>query len=147
MGVGAHAQIAHGCEIRDEGNRVPVFIEEIVGLVTSKPSFKSSKLCWVFARFCKRDLMRSKGAFELFPIERSRASPALWSFEDDHGPEGPGQVAMVSGTIMNIVYLRMTHIKGSCESLVDFFGVIPFDKERQVAIALEKVVEFFSAYA
>jgi hypothetical protein len=54
---------------------------------------------------------------------------------------------MVSGPIMYISYLRMTHIKGSCESLVDFLGVIPFDKERQVAIALEKVVEFFSAYA
>ena len=54
---------------------------------------------------------------------------------------------MVSGLIVNILDLRMTHIKGCCESLVDFFWVFPFNKERQVAIALEKVVEFFSAYA
>ena len=54
---------------------------------------------------------------------------------------------MVSGPIMNISYLRMTYIKGSSESLVDVFWVFPFDKERQIAIALEKVVEFFSADA
>ena len=54
---------------------------------------------------------------------------------------------MVSGTIMNISYLRMTHIKSSSEGLVDFFGVIPFDKERLMPITLEKVIEFFSAYA
>ena len=147
MGVRAHAQISHGCEIRNESNRVPVFIEEIVGLVASEPSFKSRKLAGVFARFCKWHLMRSKSTFELFPIERSWACPALWSFKDYHRPQGAGLVALVSGLIVNIVYLRMTHIKGSCEGLVDFFGVIPFDKERQVAIALEKMVEFFSADA
>ena len=54
---------------------------------------------------------------------------------------------MISGLIMNISYLRMTHIKGSCESLVDFLWVFPFNKERLMPVTLEKMVEFFSAYA
>ena len=74
--------------------------------------------------------MGPKGAFELFPVERSRASPTFWSFKDDHGPKWAGKIAMVSGPIVNISYLKMTHIKGSSEGLVDFFGVFPFDKER-----------------
>src|SRR6202045_4515372 len=89
------------------------------------------------------NLMSAECAFNGHAIHFFRASPALGSAQDDHGPRGTWIVLAGSRIFLNISYPRVAAIESTREKLMHHFGIIPFDEIRGIAKPLVIEDKFF----
>src|ERR1700691_2488747 len=88
MGIAAHASIADRRKYGEFGDELAMLVEEFFRLIALHPGFKNLQMLWILSHGCKRNLVRSEGAFNRNSIHFLRTGPSLGRAQNNHGPDG-----------------------------------------------------------
>src|ERR1700691_4229275 len=107
MGTATHTPIADGRKCGEFGYELAMFIEEFIRLIALHPGFKNLQMFWILTHGCKRNLVRSEGAFNRNSIHFLRTGPSLGRAQNDHGPDGLLRESAVASCLLNRANLRV----------------------------------------
>src|ERR1700730_7450394 len=97
----------------------------------------------ILAHCGQGNLMSTECAFNGHAIHFFRASPALRSAQDDHGPRRTWIALAGARIFLNVSYPRVAAIESSGKKLMHDFGIIPFDEIWGIAEPLVVQDKFF----
>ena len=144
--IGAHAAIALRGQFGQFGPQPSGGVEQFLRPIAFHPVFEDFQVLGL-VHVAHRHLVRAERAFGLQAVDDFRAGPALRRAEDDHRPAGTLGESVRAGVGLNPRISAMILSSVAAINWCIVVGIVAFDEIGRVAVALEKLFEFFVADA
>src|ERR1700736_5249538 len=89
MGIRAHAALAARREFRQFRFQTALLVEQLLGTITTQPTFQQPQMLRILRRVRHGHLMRSESSFIRFAVDDLGSGPALGRIQYDHRPARP----------------------------------------------------------
>ncbi len=143
MGIGAHASRTFGRKLGQLGFQAPVRIEQFLRAITPEPLLQQRQVRRMRVRM-QRHLVRTERAFDLNAIDDFWSGPALGRVQHDHRPARTGQVAVLTGIMLERPDPLHRGIQRGCHRLMHQRRLVALDEDRRPAIAAQQLLKFLA---